>query len=114
MENSSVASAEMPDLLTDSSSESDSDEEFLDLLLPAMVSIMKRRRFNRKRDLQTVGLRSPIPKKRGGKVGRTWTQRKRGEIRPEMFGWMRLIAQPDVGDLKSKNGKVYLFGCALC
>lgn len=96
----------LPDLLAASSSESDSDDEFFDdVLLPAMLAMMKRRRLNRKRRAaKTTELQ---PKKRGGQVGRRWTQRKKGEIRPEMFGWLRLIAQPDVGDLKSKNGKVH-------
>ena len=71
-----------------------------------MVGIMKRRGAIRKRSLETVELPSPVKAKRGGQVGRRWTQRKRGEIRRDMFGWLRLIAQPDIGDLKSKNGKV--------
>lgn len=106
MDAANTAMSDLPDLSSASSSGSDSDDEFFeDVLLPAMIAMMKRRRFNRKRRApETTELQ---PKKRGGQVGRRWTQRKRGEIRPEMFGWLRLIAQPDVGDLKSKNGKVH-------
>ena len=96
----------MADLWTDSSSESDSDEQFLDRLFPALVATLKRRRFNRKRALETVDLRPQVSKRRGGQVGRRWTQRKRGDIRPDMFGWMRLINDPNVGDVKSIPGKV--------
>ena len=105
MDAANTAMSDLPDLSAASSSESDSDDDFFDeVLLPAMITMMKRRRFNRKRAPETTDLQ---PKKRGGQVGRSWTQRKRGEIRPEMFGWLSLIAKPDVGDLKSKNGKVH-------
>ena len=103
----------MAEIWTDISSESDSDEEFFDLMLPVMVKRMKLRK-RVARDLEEADLRPPVPKKRGGQVGRTWTQRKRGEIREEMFGWMSLIKQADVGNPKSKNGKVTRSSCMTC
>ena len=89
-------------------SDSDSDDEFMETFIDIMIKTqMRKRRERRKRRLEQSN-RSRAKKKRGGKLGRRWKQRKAGQIRPQDFTWWRLINKPDVGDVNSKNGKVII------
>ena len=59
--------------------ESDSDDEFFEILLPAILQSLLRKQKERKRCRDKV-IADEQPKKRGGKAGRTWTQRTKGDI----------------------------------
>lgn len=89
----------------------DSDDgfgEFMNLLLPTLISQNAWRHNIRKRKRSkpaTLRKRNKID----GRIGRRWTQRKKGDIKPEDFSWWKLINKPDVADLKSRNGKVNFF-----
>ena len=78
--------------------------DFFGLILPALISHSAWKQNTRKR-------RRGEPKivKKDGRIGRTWSQRKRGDMKPEDFSWWRLIHKPDIADLQSRNGKVSVF-----
>ena len=89
----------------------DSDDgfgEFMNLLLPTLISQSAWRHNIRKRKRSKPTLLRKH-NKIDGRIGRRWTQRKKGDIKPEGFSWWKLINKPDVADLKSRNGKVNFF-----
>ena len=45
---------------------------------------------------------------------KTWQQRKKDTLKSEDFSWWKLIHKSDVGDVKSRNGKVHLVFIHLC
>ena len=94
-----------------SSSVYDVDDDvirFFSLLLPglmnnnALVHNWKKRKITQAKSQRKI-------RKIDGKIGRTWRQRSRGQLRPTDFTWWRLIHQADIADPKSKNGKVLTF-----
>ena len=83
----------------------DEDTEFFNLIFPGMISNRLRKHHERKRRREALVYVSKT-KKKGGQIGRTWTQRKKGDIKAIDFSWWRLIHKHDVADLNSKHGKV--------
>ena len=82
----------------------DDEMEFMGRLMPALaLNFLMQRARNRKRATSTTG------PGRGGKIGRRWRQRKKGQLKNEMFSWWKLIHKPDVGDVTSRNGKVLIY-----
>ena len=80
----------------------DEDADFFGILLPALIDEYKKLSRKRKRVMLCLKER----KGRGGKKGRSWTQRKKGDMRPQDFAWFKLCHHPDVADLTSVIGKV--------
>ena len=60
----------------------------------------------KRRRADTVAVAATQVKNR--RLGRHWTQRKKGSIKPNDFTWWRLIKKPDIRDVHSRNGKVCL------
>ena len=84
----------------------DFDDEFTAFfrkILPSLVVTTAEECLRLSVKRKGVGVERPP---RSKKFGRRWQQRKTGEMRPNDFVWWRLIHKPDVGDLKSRNGKV--------
>ena len=102
----------------------DSDDEAVATAVRAILAACIRRSRAKKRRFHSSEIGTTTRKKRGGRVGRRWTQRNKGPIFPAMFAWWRLINAPDVDDSSSRNGKVriqfscplplQLHACALC
>ena len=84
-----------------SSSENDVAVAFMGHLMPCIAMSFLLERRQRRID----GKRSR-KRKASGRIGRTWHQRKKGELKLEDFTWWKLIHKPDVGDRTSRNGKV--------
>ena len=82
----------------------DDDADFFGILLPTLIDEYKKLSRKRKRTM----LRSKERSGRRGKKGRRWTQRKKGDIRPQDFAWFNLCHHRDVADITSAVGKVHL------
>ena len=87
--------------------EEDEADEFFSMCLPLLIEqfgSMSRKRKRQEfrqvgKEMQRLG--------RGGKKGRKWQQRKKGQMRRDMFAWSRLLQHPDVADVRKKMGKVH-------
>ena len=86
--------------------ERDAEDDQSTIVMEAVIKYLIRRRREPKRRKKTVTMAGPRPKRRGGKVGRRWTQQRKGELKPERFAWWRLIQHDDVHDIKSRRDKV--------
>ena len=75
--------------------------KFFKRMIPSMICYAARKSNARKRRLSR-----PTRSKKRGRSGQTWQQRKKGDIKPESFTWWQLIKQPDVANVRSRNGKV--------
>ena len=85
----------------------DDAEEFFGMLLPALISLSAHKNSRKRR-------RSTNSKKKDGRIGRKWSQRKKGEMKPTDFSWWKLINKADVADVTSRNGKVMHVCLCLC
>ena len=85
---------------------SDENDPFKRLLIPLLVREGSRRQRSKKRRRNNGKNAATAVKKRGGKVGRTCSQRKPGDLKREHFSWWKLIHKEDVANPLLKNGKV--------
>lgn len=86
------------------------DEEFDDdvvnfvgnlmLLVISTTAMVYASRKRRREEPQEV--------KSDGRIGRTWQQRKRGQVKKTDYAWWRLINHPDVSDPTTSTAKVGL------
>ena len=83
------------------SSEDSVGLKILKRLLPLLVVNNVRKRLAKNRRLE----RSQTTRKRR-RGGRTWSQRKKGDLNREHFRWWRLIHTADVDNVQSRNGQV--------
>ena len=94
---------------SDETPENELDEDFLEFvgaMIPGLVNLNAILYNRRKRRRSNRAKRRKTGTKRDGRKGRTWQQRKLGDVKPDMFSWWKLIHKHDVADIKSRNGKV--------
>ena len=91
------------------SDEEDDVVDFMANLVPclAMSFLLQRKR-------KRTAAKTSKKRKRSGRIGRTWKQRKKGQQKPEDFTWWKLIHKPDVGDRTSRNRKVKTHCMPIC
>ena len=81
-------------------------EKIIPIIATLMTATINITNDTQKRSRSDENHMQEPPKKVYDRIGRSWTQRKQGDLKPTDFTWWNFIHEDDIADVNSRNGKV--------